>query len=97
MRHWLTLLGSGTFFAATTHATEHLAEDVTSATTAALLETVFSVFVVKFTFLTVTEHLVRSLNFLELLGITTTIRVMCSGELEVGLLDSAEVSILIDA
>ena len=96
----LALLGALGTATTTATASEETAKEVvhtTGMTTATLLDAVLTVLVVKFALLTIAEHLVSGLNLLELLFITTTIGMVSSGELEVSLLDDAEISILIDA
>ena len=83
--------------ARTTHA-EHLLKDATTpATSASLFDSLGTVLVVKFTLLTIAQHLVGLLDFLELVFVTTTIGMMGSGELMVSFLDCVEVGSLLNA
>lgn len=96
VHYWLALLWTGLLASAT--ASEHAEEVVhASAATSAFFHSVFAVLVVKLSFFAVGENLVSALDFLELVFVTATIRVVLPGELEVSFLDLAEVSILLDA
>ena len=80
--------------------TEHLTEDIIHTTAAAtatsLVDSFLTVSIVKLAFLLIAQNLVCCLNFLELLSITTTIRMMRSCQLEVSLLDFFKISLFID-
>lgn len=81
MHDWLAFLRSTALLASTSHS-EHLLEDTaTHATTSAatLSDSFRAVFVVCFTLLTIAQHLVGLLNFLELVFVTAAIGMVCSG------------------
>ena len=92
----LALLWSAGTWTTTAHAAEHLAEDVISAAAASFFETFLAILVISFSLLTIGEHLVGLLNFLELFFVTTAVRMVLPRQLEVSLFDRVEVCILVD-
>lgn len=66
-------------------------------TATTFLDAVLAVSVVEFTLLFITEDFVRRLNLLELLSITTSVGMVSSGKLEVGLLDRVEISLFVNS
>ena len=97
MHDRLALLGS-LLLTATATTTEHLTEQVVHATaTTAFFEAILTIAVIKLTLLLVAQHFVGLLNLLELLFVATTIRMVLSSQLKVGLLDSAKLSVLLNA
>lgn len=95
----LALLWSRGAAATATSATEHLTKQIvhTVGTTTTFLETIFAIFVVFLTLFSITEHLVRPLNLLKLLFVTTAVRVIRPGKFMVRLLDRVEVSGFLNA
>lgn len=81
MLHWLHFLGA-LWLATTTAHTEHLSKNVVHATTmtTTFFKAFFTIFVIDITFLFVRKDLVCVLQFLELLSVTTTIRVIFQSE-----------------
>ena len=99
MHNGLALLWSAgtSTTAGTTHSAKHLAEDVTAATAASFFEAFFAIPVISFSLLTIGEHLVGRLNFLELFFVTAAVRMVLPRQLEVCLFDRVKVCILVDA
>ena len=92
----LALLWSTGTWTTTAHAAEHLAEDVISAAAASFFETFLAILVISFSLLTIGEHLVGLLNFLELFFVTAAVRMVLPRQLEVSLFDRAKVCILLN-
>lgn len=98
VHHGLALLGACGTTTGSATTTEHLAEEVVHAAgSAALFEAILTVLVVPFALLLVREHFVGTLDFLELVFVTTTVGVMGLGKFEVGLLDGAVISLLVNS
>ena len=95
VHHRFALLWSGG--ASLTATSKHRREKVSGVTAATtLLNAILTILVVQFALLFVAENLVGTLNLLELVFVTTAIRVMSPGEFEVCLLNRVEVSLLVD-
>lgn len=100
MHHGLAFLGSlGSPAASTTTTTKHLTQQVVHAAgvRTALLNAILAILVVEFALFTVGEHLVRTLNLLELVFVTTTVWMVRPSQLMVSFLDRVEVSLLVNS
>ena len=98
MHHGFSFLGSlGSPGASTT--SKHLTEQVVHATgvRAALFDAIFAILVVEFALFTVGEHLVRTLNLLELVLVATTVGMVRPSQLMVSFFDRVEVSLLVNS
>jgi len=94
----LTLLWPRWFAAASSAHAEHLAEDVVHVVAATtFLESIFSVLVVELPLFVIAESLVGHSHFLELLWVSTLIRVLPQGFFSESFLDLVFSRILLDA
>ena len=96
VHHWLTLLGASWPTTTAHAASEKTAEKVihTVGGTTTFFDSLLTILVVQLSLLTITEHFVSSLDFLEPFFITTTVRMVSSSELKVSFLNRVEICVL---